>query len=97
MHEPELEPWVKRAFTLKGKDVRDYGAVVASEQMLAIDKDFSPCEWFAKNAWYRAKVDASWRLRDRAGIIDWKTGKIVEDSVQLMLSAACMFSPSRGK
>jgi hypothetical protein len=91
MLEPELMPWIKRVFTFQGKDVRDYGAVVSAEQQLAITKDFAPCEWFGKAAWYRAKIDVMWRLGPLGGIVDWKTGKVLEDSVQLMLSAACAF------
>jgi hypothetical protein len=45
-----------------------------------------------RDAWYRAKVDVMWRLGPVAGIIDWKTGKVVEDSVQLMLAAAAAFA-----
>jgi hypothetical protein len=89
---PELMPWVDRVFTFKGKDVRQYGAVVTAEQQLAINKDFAPCEWFGRDAWYRNKIDVMWRLGPVAGIVDWKTGRILEDSVQLMLAAATCFA-----
>jgi len=92
VHEPHLRPWVDQVFTFRGNDVRRHGAVVTAEQQLAINKDFGPCEWFGRDAWYRAKVDVMWRLGPVAGIIDWKTGKVVEDSVQLSLAAACAFS-----
>jgi hypothetical protein len=83
-------------------DVKDYqpwidmivrgGGDIRVEQQLAIKEDFSPCEWFGKEAWYRAIADVI-QLKGPVGIVrDWKTGKIVEDSVQLMLTAACMFS-----
>jgi hypothetical protein len=88
---PELMPWIDRVLTFRGKDVRTLGAQVIAEQQLAITKDFEPCEWFSKQAWYRAKVDAMWRLGPVGGIVDWKTGRVVEDSVQLMLAAACTF------
>jgi hypothetical protein len=91
VHEPHLKPWVDRVFTFKGKDVRNYGAVVNAEQQLAINKDFEKCEWFGRDAWYRAKVDVMWRLGPIGGVVDWKTGKVVEDSVQLMLAAATAF------
>lgn len=91
VHEPHLGPWVSRVFTFKGTDVRHHGAVVSAEQQLAINKDFAPCEWFGRDAWYRAKVDVMWRLGPVAGIIDWKTGKVNEDSPQLMLAAAVAF------
>jgi hypothetical protein len=72
--EPQLKPWVDRVFTFKGKDVRHYGAVVTAEQQLAITKDFAKCEWFGRDAWYRAKVDVMWRLGPVGGVVDWKTG-----------------------
>lgn len=92
VHEPTLAPWVDRVFTFRGVDVRRHGATVVAEQQLAINKDFAPCEWFGRDAWYRAKVDVMWRLGPIAGIVDWKTGKVVEDSVQLMLAAATAFA-----
>lgn len=62
------------------------------EQQLAIDDKFMPVAWFAKTAWYRAVVDVL-KVADIAAIaVDWKTGKIVEDSVQLALTAACVFA-----
>jgi hypothetical protein len=96
--EPELLPWIERVFTYKtaanpqGRDVRSLGAKIHAEQQLAINKDFAPVEWFAKDAWYRNKVDVMWELGPVGGVIDWKTGKVLEDSVQLMLAAATTFA-----
>jgi hypothetical protein len=78
------EPWATRV---------EYGpGDIHVEQQLAITKDFAPCEWFAPNAWYRAKVDVLKKHEQFAILIDWKTGRIVEEPVQLMLSTACVFA-----
>lgn len=62
------------------------------EQKLAITKDFGPCDYFARNAWFRAQGDVL-RLGERVAYCgDWKTGKVKEDSVQLALVAACVFA-----
>lgn len=83
--------WAEEVFTFKGKDVRDYGAQVEVERQLAITAAFQPCEWFGRDAWFRAKVDLSWLLGPVGTAIDWKTGRIEEESPQLALTAACMF------
>jgi hypothetical protein len=95
-----LEPWTKRIFDWKGVDVRERGAVFKVEEEYAITSAFEPCEWFANGtprfngvaAWFRAKADAVWTLGPLGAVFDWKTGKIVEDSVQLLLTAAVMFA-----
>lgn len=72
------------------------------EQKYAITRDFRQTTYFANDVWYRGIGDVV-RLdnpfTDRHGnrvrlalVVDWKTGKILEDSVQLMLMAQCLFS-----
>jgi hypothetical protein len=62
------------------------------EQQLAIKEDLSPCTWFDKQTWFRAKADLL-RLHSSVALaIDYKTGKIIEDSEQLALMAECVFS-----
>lgn len=62
------------------------------EQQLAIRQDFSKCEWFAKDAWYRGIADVIKIIGPVALVIDYKTGKILEDGVQLALMAQCVFA-----
>lgn len=70
------------------------------EQQLAINVDFGPTKWFPSDAdkagtgdpWYRGIGDVIKIVDNVALIIDWKTGKIVEDSQQLALMAACVFA-----
>lgn len=80
------ENWCRRFLDKPGR--------ILTEQQLAINKDFGACEWFASDAWYRAIADVL-VLRDDLNVAlaaDWKTGKILEDSVQLALMAACIFA-----
>lgn len=72
------------------------------EQKYAINKNFAPVSWFDPDAWVRMIGDAvriDSPFTDRHGnryrvglVVDWKTGKILDDSVQLMLMAQALFS-----
>lgn len=68
------------------------GAVVLVEQQLAITKSFGPTKWFGDDAWYRGVADVVKIMGPVAVAVDWKTGKILDDSVQLALMAQCIFS-----
>lgn len=78
------EPWCQKILSTPGK--------VLVEQQLAITKDFGPTTFFAKDVWFRAIGDVIKITAPVALIADWKTGKIVEDSQQLALAAACVFA-----
>lgn len=62
------------------------------EQKYAITRQFQKTAYFASDVWYRGVGDVVRIDRDIALVLDWKTGKILEDSVQLMLMAQCLFS-----
>jgi len=62
------------------------------EQSLALTENFTPTGNFDNNAWLRVKCDFYKVVDDIALAVDWKTGKILEDSVQLALTAACIFA-----
>jgi len=80
----EYQPWVER--------VQGGAGTLLVEQKLAITRDFQPCEWFSHKTWLRVVVDIL-RIDDIvARAIDWKTGKMVHDSIQLALNAQCIFS-----
>ena len=68
------------------------GGNILVEQQLAIDKNFGPCKWFGDEAWYRGIADVLKIMGPVALAVDWKTGRILEDSVQLGLMAQCVFS-----
>lgn len=86
------QKWVDRIVTGQGN--------ILVEQQLAIDENFGPTKWFESDAkragmgspWYRGIGDVVKIVGPVALIIDWKTGKILEDAPQLALMAACVFA-----
>jgi hypothetical protein len=65
---------------------------ILTEQQLAIRQDLSPCGWFDKDTWFRSIADYLCVNGPVALAIDYKTGKVLEDSEQLALMAECVFS-----
>lgn len=66
-------------------------APVATELKLAFTRGFTPCAFFDNAAWFRGVIDVLFRGKRAAVMWDWKTGKIVEDAVQLALFAQMLF------
>lgn len=62
------------------------------EQQLAIKRDFTPTAYFGNDVWFRTVIDVAKISLPVAAAIDWKTGEIKSDSVQLALSAQAVFS-----
>lgn len=62
------------------------------EQKYAITRDFAPCEYFHPKVWFRGIGDVVVVNGPVAIVIDWKTGKVLDDPVQLMLMAQLIFS-----
>lgn len=61
-----------------------------TEQQLAIDSNFEPCDWFSKKTWCRAIIDLAIVNAPHAVVIDYKTGKISDDFTQLRLAGALL-------
>lgn len=78
------EPWAVK--------VLGNGGEVFVEESLALTKNFTPAGNFDADTWLRVKCDFIRIVGDVALTVDWKTGKILEDSVQLALTAACIFA-----
>lgn len=84
---PEMssyQAWVDRV-------QRGSGALLV-EQKYAITRQLQPTAYFAKDVWYRGIGDVVRIDNDLGLVLDWKTGKVLEDSVQLMLMAQCLFA-----
>jgi hypothetical protein len=79
-----FEPWAAR--------VCDGEGTIQVEQKLAITKSFQKCGYFDNGVWLRIVADVIKINGVVALVPDWKTGKIVEDSQQLALTAACVFA-----
>lgn len=74
------------------------GAQLLVEQKYAVTREFGPCGYFAGNVWYRGIADVLVLIPvpgtdfQVAWVIDWKTGRLVDEPVQLALMAQCIFS-----
>jgi hypothetical protein len=79
-----LEPWCERILTGEG--------TVYVEQKLAINAEFAKTGFFDWDVWFRSVGDVIKINGPVALLADWKTGKILEDSQQLALGAACVFA-----
>lgn len=79
--------WVDRT-----KRWRDTGFTILVEQKMALTKAFGPTSFFAHNVWMRAIADVVAIKGPIAIAVDWKTGKVLDDPVQLGLVAACVFA-----
>lgn len=84
-HFSNMQEWVDRV-TSGGYDE------ILVENKLALREDLSACEFFDNDAWYRGVADVIKKAGPVAAVVDWKTGKIKEDGVQLALMAACVFA-----
>jgi len=74
------------------KDLQKRRKTLRVEVQLAVDRDWEPCDWFAKSAWLRGVLDAMYVDNDILVIVDHKTGKIrAEQMEQLELYAILGF------
>ncbi len=83
-HDKTLQGWADK--------LRGGTGVTLVEQKYAITDDFQPTTYFAKDAWFRGIGDVVKVVGPVALIVDWKTGKILENSEQLALMAQCVFA-----
>lgn len=82
-HMAPYQVWVDRVLAGPGD--------LLVEQKYGLDHTLSPCPYFAPTIWYRGIADAV-RIAGKVALaIDWKTGKLKENSVQLGLMALCIF------
>ena len=87
IHKPDLDKWVGYATQL-----RDKGMELSVERKFAITENFAPCEYFSRHVWFRGVADVLAVMGPVAIALDWKTGKVLQDSQQLALTAACVFA-----
>lgn len=72
------------------KLLADSGGEKLTEQQLAIDNMFNPCDWFSKETWCRAIIDLAIVKDIHAIVLDYKTGKISDDFTQLRLAGVML-------
>lgn len=80
----KYERYVKKIQSYEGKRV--------VEERVALDRNFRPTKWMAKDVWVRGIIDIGVVGSEKAYLLDWKTGKRRPDSDQLMLFAALAFA-----
>lgn len=68
------------------------GGEVFTEKQIALDKTFTPCDWFAPEVWVRGVVDVGVISGNLLIALDYKTGKPKHDSDQLKLFAALLLA-----
>lgn len=68
------------------------GALVTTEEQIAVTRDFCKVTWFGKDVWLRAVIDLCIIKGTRAVIVDWKTGKPSDNFDQLELAAALLMT-----
>ena len=66
------------------------GYEILTEQEIALNRKWGITEWFAQDAWGRAKIDVALLQGDMIKIYDWKTGKEKFDALQLRVF--CLFA-----
>ena len=59
--------------------------------MTVTDK-YTPTDWWSDNAWLRSILDVLVLFKDKAIVMDWKTGKRRPDFTQLEMFALQVFS-----
>jgi RecB family exonuclease len=82
-----MEPYQRVADKIKSANGDVY-----VEQKYALTRDFAPCGFFDSSAWFRGIADVVVINGPVALAVDYKLGKIIEESQQLALVAACVFA-----
>jgi hypothetical protein len=62
------------------------------EYQMAVSLEKEPCDWWAKDCSWRAKIDLISIDGDTASVGDWKTGKPSLDTEQMKLTAALVLA-----
>lgn len=78
-----LEPIVAKFASATG--------TIMVEQQLALNHEMQPTGWFDKDVFCRSIIDYAVVNKDKALIVDWKTGKISDDFTQQQVAAAMFF------
>lgn len=69
---PAMETFREEFEELKGRLKRSQ---IETELKVALDKDWTPVDWFSYNAWLRLVIDLTYLDGSRREIVDYKTGK----------------------
>lgn len=64
---------------------------VYAEREIALNKKGKPCGWFMPDVWHRGKIDYSNFYKNRAKVVDYKTGKKRIKFKQLIANSMWVF------
>ena len=67
------------------------GGNLEVEFPLTLNEKLRKVDWFAKDAWLRARMDVFILQGDNAVVADWKTGARRPDFLQMQITAAMLF------
>lgn len=79
------------AFVSKVKAATGTGTTVLVEQQYCVNRDMEARDWWAEDAFFRAKLDVLALKQNWATVLDWKTGKRRPDFTQLEMFALITF------
>lgn len=90
----QWEKWAQWALTTSDGSPPAPGTDIKCEQKLAITDKFQPCDYFDRrvNVWFRTVADVLKLGHGAARVIDWKTGKVKENSDQIALTAVVIMA-----
>ena len=74
--------------------IKHMPGTILCEQKLGIKRDFTPCDFFDKDVWFRGVPDVLVIYKSTARLLDWKSSKSSRyaDTAQLELMAAMIFA-----
>ncbi len=75
----------------KMKTHPEFDQLLLEKRMTVTDK-YTPTDWWSDNAWLRSILDVLVLFKDKAIVMDWKTGKRRPDFTQLEMFALQVFS-----
>lgn len=73
------------------KNHKDFNEILLEER-LTITDSFTPTGWWSDSAWLRSILDVLILFKDKAIVMDWKTGKRRPDFTQLEMFALQVFA-----
>jgi PD-(D/E)XK nuclease superfamily len=79
------QKWVRKIRNVQGE------MLIEDDCQWAINRNFQPTAWYAKDVWLRCVADVAIIKPPGALVVDWKAGKSINvDPIQLMLTSLMM-------
>lgn len=82
---PRLQPFLNLFLEARSK-----GALVEAEVEVVLSEQMQPVSWFAKDAWFRGKLDVLVTSGTTCAYYDWKTGSVKDNYDQLKICCAAL-------